>query len=116
MGSPKTWFNRFPAVDRTVLSEPATVELFRMNQAESYRQGAEGALQEMVLVLRKQGWEFDPYTLLVPLDVFVGEEDASKLFAARLAEKHATLHRMLAGESATKCYWKIKHHVALRHE
>ncbi|MBA2287980.1 MAG: alpha/beta hydrolase [Ktedonobacteraceae bacterium] len=93
---------RMPTVDRELFSEPENFEAFIATMKEGGRQGPQGAFQDWVMIFARQGWGFDPLATSVPLEIFVGNEDASRLFDTRLstAVPQAHIHWFPGGHYA----------------
>lgn len=90
---------RLPKPDQAALSEPAMMELFGATQAEGMRQGSGALTGDLLLLYGRDGWGFDPYSVPVPVEVFLGDEDVSRRFAERLVADNADarLHRFPGG-------------------
>jgi pimeloyl-ACP methyl ester carboxylesterase len=86
-------------IDRAVLDEPRSRQLFLRSFGEAFRAGAEGVVEDQVLVTRK--WGFSPEDVPVPVVLWHGRDDrtvpceVAVRLAARLPLGRA---RVLEGE------------------
>ncbi len=60
-------------VDRLALNEPATRQLFMQSFTEAFRRGAEGVVEDQVLITRP--WGFAPSSFRVPTMLWHGSAD-----------------------------------------
>jgi pimeloyl-ACP methyl ester carboxylesterase len=72
-------------VDRLALNEPATRQLFMQSFTEAFRRGAEGVVEDQVLITRP--WGFDPSSIGVPTMLWHGSAD--RTVPARVAKAMA---------------------------
>jgi pimeloyl-ACP methyl ester carboxylesterase len=66
--------SQLPAADHAVLGEPATRASILSSFSEAFRQGGEGAAQELGIYTRP--WDIDPTRIGLPVQLWHGEQDS----------------------------------------
>lgn len=94
-------------VDRRVYADPAFEGAYRRALAEGFSQGAEGYARDLLLATLR--WPFDPASISVPVDLWYGGEDTSKVHSpdqcALLARRIPGSRRRVLPEAGGSLLW-----------
>lgn len=92
---------KLPESDRLVFQNPDLIEALRESAIEAFKHGAQGAAQEMQLILRP--WGFDITKITFPLTIWQGKEDK------QVPVSHAVLYKSILGKSDLRILEKEAH-------
>jgi pimeloyl-ACP methyl ester carboxylesterase len=94
-------------IDRRVYTDPVFERAFRRALAEAYSKGSAGYARDTLLAMGR--WPFDPAGITVPVDLWYGAEDTSKVhspdFGASLASRIPSAQRHFLADAGGAILW-----------
>ena len=93
--------------DRRVYTDPVFEQAYRRALAEGFSQGPDGYARDTVLAM--SGWPFDPADIIVPVDLWYGEQDTSTVHSpdlgASLAQRIPAAQRHVLPDAGGALLW-----------